>query len=72
MKNVSTLTYVSDLKDIVMLPDYNLINTKFTYRLDNDYYINFRVDNILNEQYQLVNNYATADRSFYIGIDGEF
>ena len=72
LKNVSTLTYVSDLKDIVMLPDYNLINTKFTYRLDNDYYINFRVDNILNEQYQLVNNYATADRSFYIGIDGEF
>ena len=72
LKNVSTLTFVSDLKDTVMLPDYNLVNTKFTYRLDNDYYINFRVDNILNEQYQLVNNYATADRSFYIGIDGEF
>ena len=71
-RNLSTLTYVSDLKDTVMLPDYNLINTKFIYKLDNNYYINIRVENLLDEQYQLVNNYATADRSFYIGIDGEF
>ena len=42
MEKSSTLTYVSDLKDTVMLPDYNLINTKFIYKLNNDYYINIR------------------------------
>ena len=72
LKNTSTLTYVTELKDTVMLPDYSLINTKFIYKLNNDYTMNFRIENLLDEQYQLVNKYATADRSFYLGIDGEF
>ena len=72
LKNTSTLTYVTELKDTVMLPDYSLINTKFIYKLNNDYSMNFRIDNLLDEQYQLVNKYATPDRSFYLGIDGEF
>ena len=72
LKNTSTLTYVTELKDVVMLPDYSLINTKFIYKLNNDYNLNFKIENLLDEQYQLVNNYATADRSFYLGIDGEF
>ena len=72
LKNTSTLTYVTELKDTVMLPDYSLINTKFIYKLNNDYSMNFRIDNLLDEQYQLVNKYATPDRSFYFGIDGEF
>ena len=72
LKNTSTLTYVTELKDTVMLPDYSLINTKFIYNLNNDYSMSFRIDNLLDEQYQLVNKYATPDRSFYFGIDGEF
>ena len=72
LKNTSTLTYVTELKDTVMLPDYSLINTKFIYNLNNDYSMSFRIDNLLDEQYQLVNKYATPDRSFYLGIDGEF
>jgi len=72
LKNTSTLTYVNELKDTVMLSDYSLINTKFIYKLNNDYSMNFRIENLLDEQYQLVNKYATADRSFYLGIDGEF
>ena len=72
LKNTSTLTYVTELKDTVMLPDYSLINTKFIYKLNNDYSMNFRIENLLDEQYQLVNKYATPDRSFYLGIDGEF
>ncbi len=63
---------MTELKDTVMLPDYSLINTKFIYKLNNDYSMNFRIDNLLDEQYQLVNKYATPDRSFYLGIDGEF
>ena len=72
LKNISSLTYVSELKDTVMLPDYNLINTKFVYKLNSDYNISFKIDNLLNEQYQLVNGYSTADRSYFVGIEGEF
>ena len=55
-----------------MLPDYNLINTKFIYKLNSDYNISFKIDNLLNEQYQLVNGYSTADRSYFVSIEGEF
>ena len=72
LKNISSLTYVSELKDTVMLPDYNLINTKFIYKLNSDYNISFKIDNLLNEQYQLVNGYSTADRSYFVSIEGEF
>ena len=72
LKNISSLTYVSELKDTVMLPDYNLINTKFFYKLNSDYNISFKIDNLLNEQYQLVNGYSTADRSYFVSIEGEF
>ncbi len=65
------LTSVSDLKDLVTLPDYNVLDAKFSY-LINNYNILLKIDNIFDEQYQVVNEYGTSNRSFYIGLDGEF
>tara|TARA_E500000178_G_scaffold324197_1_gene350437 strand:- start:131 stop:2011 length:1881 start_codon:yes stop_codon:yes gene_type:complete len=65
------LTSVSDLKDGSTLPDYNILDAKFSYNLE-DYNVILKIDNIFDEQYQVVKGYGTADRSFYLGIDGEF
>ncbi len=65
------LTSVSDLKDLSTLPDYNILDAKFSYDLK-DYNVILKIDNIFDEQYQVVKGYGTADRSFYLGIDGEF
>ena len=65
------LTSVSDLKDVVSLPDYNVFDVKFSYMINN-YNILLKIDNVFDEQYQVVNEYGTSNRSFYIGLDGEF
>ena len=65
------LTSISDLKDVSTLPDYNVMDAKFSYKLE-DYNVTLKIDNVFDEQYQVVKGYGTADRSFYIGLDGEF
>ena len=65
------LTSVSDLKDVVSLPDYNVFDVKFSYMINN-YNILLKIDNVFDEQYQVVNKYGTSNRAFYIGLDGAF
>ena len=47
------------------------MDAKFSYKLE-DYNVTLKIDNVFDEQYQVVKGYGTADRSFYIGLDGEF
>ena len=70
---------VSDLKDGSNdLPDYNLVNTKINYAINNsnlsinDLNLYFKIVNLLDEEYQLVKNYGTSDRAYYFGIEGKF
>ena len=65
------LTSVSDLIDIVTLPDYNVFDVKFSYMINN-YKLLLKIDNVFDEQYQVVNKYGTSNRAFYIGLDGAF
>ena len=64
--------YAKDLKDVVMLGDYSVLNTKFIYSLQNGINLNLKIENLLDEEYQVVNGYGTSDRAFYIGLDGAF
>ncbi|PWK61638.1 TonB-dependent receptor plug domain-containing protein [Roseicyclus mahoneyensis] len=54
------------------LSDYTIANATFTYALSDDVDAYLRIDNILDEQYQLTRGYGTSDRAFYLGLRARF
>lgn len=51
---------------------YTTIDTTFTYALNDGIDAYLRIDNLLNEQYQLVRGFGTSDRAFYLGLRSRF
>ena len=56
----------------VGLPSYTVFNASFRYALTPQADLTLRIDNILDRQYQQVAGYATAGRSFYLGVAARF
>lgn len=54
------------------LPDYTLVNATVTYDFANDTQAYVRVENLLDEQYQLVEGYGTSDRAVFLGVRAAF
>lgn len=52
--------------------DFTTVDTTFTYRVNDGTEAYLRIDNLLNEQYQLVRGYGTSDRAFYLGLRSRF
>ena len=51
-----------------VLSAYKLFNLSASTQLSKDWTLLARVDNLANESYELASSYATAGRSFYVGI----
>jgi vitamin B12 transporter len=69
---ISTVWSVQRAIDRPTLANYTVANTTFTYALNDGVDAYLRIDNLLNEQYQLVRGYGTSDRAFYIGLRSRF
>ncbi|MGD8535271.1 MAG: TonB-dependent receptor [Candidatus Aminicenantes bacterium] len=53
----------------VTLPDYTLLNSVISYDLTQQIQIFLRMDNILNEKYELIKGYGTPVRSAFLGLN---
>jgi vitamin B12 transporter len=56
----------------VSMPDYTVVNAQVTYDIDDRAQLVLRAENLFDEDYQLVNGYATAGRSVYVGLRATF
>lgn len=54
------------------MADYTVLNGQVTYDLTESAEAYFRVENILDADYQLVNGFATSDRAVYAGVQARF
>ncbi len=63
--------YASARKDYgnVNLDAYNLVNLSGRYQIRKGTWLDARLENLFDTNYQLVNNYNTPGRSIYIGIN---
>ncbi len=63
--------YASERKDYanVNLDAYSLVNLSGRYQLRRGTWLEARLENLLDADYQLVNNYNTPGRSIYVGIN---
>lgn len=51
---------------------YFVANAKVDYNINKAWKTYFKVNNILDKEYQTVYGYAAAERSFYIGVEAKF
>ncbi|MFN0116621.1 MAG: TonB-dependent receptor plug domain-containing protein [Paracoccaceae bacterium] len=56
----------------VVMPDYTVMHAQATYDIGNGAEVVIRAENLFDEDYQLVNGYATAGRSLYVGLRADF
>ena len=54
------------------LDDHAVLDLSAAVELVQGVRLRGRIENVLNEQYQEVNGFATSDRAAYVGIDGRF
>lgn len=54
------------------LPDYTLVNTSFTYALDQQTEATFRVENLFDQDYQTVHGYNQPGRQVFVGVRRSF
>lgn len=52
----------------VTLPGYTLFNLGTKFRISKHVWLDGRIDNVTDKQYELAADYNTPDRSFYIGL----
>lgn len=57
-----------DATNTTVLPGYALANVHASTRLDKDWTLLTRIDNLTDRSYQLANGYATPGRSLYVGL----
>jgi len=53
----------------VTLPDYTLLNSVISCDLTRQIQIFLRIDNLLNEKYEMIKGYGTPGRSAYLGLN---
>ena len=51
---------------------YFLVNSNIDYKIDKTWSTQFKINNILDKEYQTVYGYATSRRSFYLGVKASF
>lgn len=56
----------------VKMADYTLISANINYAFNDTKDIYFRIENLLDEQYQTAAGYGTSDRAFYIGFRASY
>jgi vitamin B12 transporter len=56
----------------VTLPDYTLFNSVISYNINQQIQFSLRMDNILNEKYEVIKGYGTPGFSVYGGINLHF
>ena len=54
------------------LPSFSLVNYNFNYKIDNNFTSNFKISNILDQDYEVNRNYNTPGVSFFGGVESEF
>ncbi len=54
------------------LPSFSLVNYNFNYKIDNNFTSNFKIYNILDQDYEVNRNYNTPGMSFFAGVESEF
>ena len=54
------------------LEDYTLANATLTYALTDAVDGYLRIENLLDEEYQLTRGYGTSDRAAYLGLRARF
>ena len=54
------------------LPSFSLVNYNFNYKINNNFKSNFKISNILDQDYEVNRNYNTPGISFFGGIESEF
>lgn len=69
---LSAALSVQSVWDRPTLEDYTLANATFAYDLNEGVEVYLRIDNLLDEEYQLVSGYGTSDRAFAIGLRTRF
>lgn len=57
-----------DDANTVLLPGYSVFNLHASRRLDKDWSLLARIDNLGDSRYQLVNGYATPGRSLFVAL----
>ncbi len=56
----------------VELPAFSLVNYNLNYKINNDLKSNFKITNVLDQDYEVNRNYNTTGISFFGGIESEF
>lgn len=67
-------TYIGSRKDSSTeeTGNYFVANTKLTYHATKDLDVYFKVNNLFDRYYQTVYGYASAERSYYAGVEAKF
>ena len=67
-------TYIGSRKDSSTeeTGNYFVANTKLTYHATKDLDVYFKVNNLFDRYYQTVYGYASAERSYYAGVEARF
>ena len=54
------------------LPSFSLVNYNFNYKINDNFKSNFKVSNVLDQDYEVNRNYNTPGISFFGGVESEF
>ncbi len=54
------------------LPSFSLVNYNFNYKINENFKSNFKVSNILDQDYEVNRNYNTPGISFFGGVESQF
>ena len=73
LKIVRDLTGVrSDGSGSVNLKDYNLLNGKISYQINDSNQVYLNVENLLDENYETSGGFSTSSRAYYVGYKTQF
>ncbi len=54
------------------LPSFSLVNYNFNYMINDNFKSNFKISNVLDQDYEVNRNYNTPGISFFGGVESEF
>lgn len=54
------------------MPDYTVLNAQLTYDVTPATAVYLKVENLLDEEYELVDGYAASGRAFHVGLEAKF
>ncbi|NMV42337.1 TonB-dependent receptor, partial [Vibrio parahaemolyticus] len=56
----------------ITLSSYSLVDTAVTYYPNESTSISARIDNLLDEEYEMAKGYPAAERAYYLNVGYEF